>query len=183
MSVLLLNASYEPLRVISTRRALGLVLAGKAELLEAGDGVFRSATRACPVPLVVRLRHMVHIPFGARVPLTRRTLAARDRGNCQVSGCDRRGTTIDHVVPRSRGGKHAWNNVALMCPTHNRVKSDRLMADLGWSLKSAPRAPSGHYLVLVAAASTPKQAWLRYLDIPEMARISETGAPGWATAA
>ena len=167
MSVLLLNASYDPLRVISTRRALGLVLAGKAEMLGGGDGEVRSATAAYPRPVVVRLVQMVKIPFGARVPLNRRTLAVRDSHACQVRGCARRGTTIDHVVPRSRGGRHIWGNVALMCWQHNRAKSDRLLRDLGWSLKTPPRAPVGPWLVLVAAQALPREEWMPYLGLSE----------------
>ena len=163
MSVLLLNASYEVLNVISARRALMLVLAGKAEMLAEGDGQFRSATDSHPVPLVVRLRYMVRIPFGARVPLTRRTLSIRDGGVCQVAGCQRRGTTIDHIVPRSRGGRHAWENVALMCHNHNRVKADRALGELGWGLKAAPRAPSNHHLILVAGEAAVRDEWLPYL--------------------
>ena len=163
MTVLLLNASYEPLRVISTRRALMLVLAGKAEMLALGDGEFRSASHAYPVPIVVRLRYMVRIPFGARVPLTRRTLSIRDGGACQVVGCRRNGTTIDHIVPRSRGGRHAWDNVALMCYPHNRAKADRLLGELDWALKTVPRAPSNHHLILVAAEAALRDEWLPYL--------------------
>ena len=163
MTVLLLNASYEVLRVISTRRALTLVLAGKAEMLAEGDGEFRSATHSYPVPLVVRLRYMVRIPFGARVPLTRRTLSIRDGGACQVGGCQRNGTTVDHIVPRSRGGRHAWDNVALMCYHHNRAKADRLLSELGWGLRTIPRAPSNHRLILVAAEAALRDEWLPYL--------------------
>ena len=163
MSVLLLNASYEVLNVISTRRALMLVLAGKAEMLAEGDGEFRSATDAYPVPLVVRLRYMVRIPFDARVPLTRCTLSIRDDGVCQVASCQRKGTTIDHIVPRSRGGRHTWENVALMCYNHNRAKADRLLGEMGWNLKATPRAPSNHHLILVAAEAALRDEWLPFL--------------------
>ena len=164
MSALLLNASYQPLRVIPTRRALCLILAGKAELVEqVEDAEVRSATAAYPVPLVVRLRYMVKVPFGARVPLNRRTLTIRDDGECQVAGCGRSGTSIDHLQPRSRGGRHEWTNVALMCTHHNRVKSDKLLSELGWELKRAPRAPHDHHLILIAAKVEPKEAWLPYL--------------------
>ena len=161
MSVLLLNATFEPLSVITIRRAMGLVLAGKADLVEHGDGEFRSATRAYPVPAVVRLRNFVRLPFARSVPLNRRTLTSRDGGRCQVTGCTRAGTTVDHIVPRSRGGRHTWANVALMCYQHNRAKSDRTLSELGWTLRSVPRAPRGVRLVLGTAAAAPM--WEPYL--------------------
>lgn len=163
MTVLLLNASFEPLRVISIRRALGLVLAGKADLVEAGDGELRGASASFPVPVVVRLRYMVTLPFAAQVPLNRRTLAARDGGTCQVVGCVRRGTTVDHVIPRSRGGAHTWSNVVAMCQPHNGTKGDQLLSELGWELKATPRAPRGPMLVLAAAGTAPTPAWEPYL--------------------
>ena len=159
---LLLNASYEPLHIISTRRALGLVLAGKAELLEEGDDPWRSATQTFPIPAVLRLKYMVKIPFGARVPLNRRTLSIRDNGDCQVTQCRKRGSTIDHLVPRSRGGMHEWTNVALMCSDHNLRKADRLLSELRWELKAAPRAPRQHHLLTAAARVDP--VWAPYLQ-------------------
>ena len=165
MSVLLLNATYEPLHVVTLRRAIGLILSGKADLVEAGDDEIRSATESYPVPLVIRLRRFVRLPFATRVPLNRRTLTVRDGGACQVSGCHRKGSTIDHIVPRVLGGRHEWGNVALMCHDHNQAKSDRLLSELGWKLKAAPRAPKGTYLVLVAAQAKPDPAWEPYLAL------------------
>ena len=162
MDVLLLNASCEPLRLITVRRALGMVISGRAVMVEAGDGHVRSASDAHPVPLVVRLRHMVRIPFAARVPLNRRTLTKRDAGRCQVAGCPGAGSTVDHIVPRSRGGRHEWSNVALMCVAHNRTKSDLLLSELGWRLKRAPRPLSPAY-ALVEVGEEPINAWAPYL--------------------
>ena len=163
-SALLLNASYEPLHVISTRRALGLVMAGKADLLERGDDHWRSASESFPVPLVLRLRYMVKIPFSARVPLNRRTLNIRDNKACQVVRCSKRGTTIDHIVPRSRGGQHEWTNVALMCSEHNLRKSDKLLHEMGWQLKSVPRAPRQHHLVMATSNALVNPVWEPYLE-------------------
>ena len=166
MTVLLLNASYEPLRVITLRRALGLVLAGKVDLLESHDGeVLRSAGGAAyEIPVVVRLRYMVKVPFQSTVPLSRRAIDARDERRCQVAGCDRGGQTVDHVVPRSRGGTHEWTNVVLMCTRHNSHKGARLLSELGWHLKREPVAPRGE-LVLLARAGirTLPEAWVPYL--------------------
>ena len=165
MSVLLLNASYDPLHIITARRALGLLLAGEAEMLAEGDGQFRSPSRSVPVPAVVRLRYMVRVPFEARVPLTRQTLTIRDNGRCQVVRCKHRGSTIDHVVPKSRGGAHTWKNVVLMCGNHNEQKSDRLLSELGWELKTEPHAPRYHHLILVAANAVSQPSWQPYLQM------------------
>ena len=160
MAVLLLNASFEPLRVISLRRALCLVLEGKAESISTRDGEMVRSTGGdeFPVPLVVRLNYMVKVPYNSRVPLNRRTLTWRDRGECQVKGCDRRGNTVDHVIPRSRGGQHVWANVVLMCAKHNHTKSDSLLSELGWQLKRRPVAPRG--VVLVGADEPAWADWL-----------------------
>ena len=166
MTVLLLNASFEPLRVITVRRALGLVLASKADLIVPHeDEVIRSTGGATfEVPAVVRLRRMVRVPFQATAPLSRRAIQTRDGHRCQVAGCSRKGQTIDHVVPRSRGGTHEWTNVVLMCVRHNSQKGDRSLAELGWSLKQEPEAPRGALILLSRAGiRVPPASWGPYL--------------------
>jgi 5-methylcytosine-specific restriction endonuclease McrA len=166
MTVLLLNASFEPLRVITTRRALGLVLSGKADLVVPdGDEQIRSAGGArFAVPAVVRLRRMVRVPFQATAPLSRRAIQARDGRSCQVVGCARVGQTIDHIVPRSRGGRHEWTNVTLMCVRHNSQKGDRLLHEMGWKLKAEPTAPRGALVLLARAGlDAPPPLWAPFL--------------------
>ncbi len=166
MTVLLLNASFEPLRVITVRRALGLVIATKADLIvPIEDEVIRSTGGATfEVPAVVRLRRMVRVPFQATAPLSRRAIQTRDGHHCQVTGCQRKGQTIDHVVPRSRGGTHEWHNVALMCVRHNSLKGDRSLEELGWSLKREPEAPRGALILLSRAGiRVPPASWGPYL--------------------
>ncbi|WP_031092038.1 HNH endonuclease, partial [Streptomyces sp. NRRL S-15] len=106
--VLVLNASYEPLGVVPLRRALVLVLENKAICLEESGAFMHSATRAVPAPSVVRLKRFVRVPYRGPVPLTRRALFARDGGRCMY--CGAAATSVDHVIPRSRGGQHAWEN-------------------------------------------------------------------------
>ena len=110
---LLLNATYEPLCVVSCRRAVVLVLTQKAIPVEEGDGAFHSVTTAVPVPSVLRLTRYVRVPYRAQVPLTRRAVFARDGGRCVYCGAG--ATSLDHVVPRSRGGAHTWENVVAWC--------------------------------------------------------------------
>lgn len=167
MSVLLLNASYEPLRVVPLSRAMKMVVAGRAVLVaEDPSAEVRSGGGAIfPMPTVIRLLHMVVIPHKDRaLPLTRRNLVARDGGTCQVSECDRAGTTVDHVVPRSRGGEHTWRNVVLMCAYHNHRKGSRLLSELGWTLKTKPATPRAAIRLLAdARIAEAKPEWSTYL--------------------
>jgi 5-methylcytosine-specific restriction endonuclease McrA len=158
---LVLNATYEPIGVVPGRRALLLVLAAKAISLEAGDGVLHSATAAVAVPAVVKLTRFVKIPYRTIVPLTRRGVFLRDGGRCAY--CEAPATSLDHVVPRSRGGSHTWDNVVSCCRRCNHIKADRTVAELGWRLRRAPRAPSGvAWRILGTGRSDPK--WIPYLD-------------------
>ncbi len=143
--VLLLNATYEPLALISDRRAVVLLLGERAEAVahRPGGRVFHSARVAVEVPAIVRLLQMVRIPRWARTPpLTRRSVLRRDGGRCAY--CSAPADTVDHVVPKSRGGRHEWTNVVASCQRHNLQKGDHLLSELGWSLTSEPRAPDGH---------------------------------------
>jgi 5-methylcytosine-specific restriction endonuclease McrA len=164
MSVLLLNASYEPLTVVSWKRAMTLVISGRAEMVEqAGDRIVRSAGGAeFPLPHVVRLMQMVTFP-GMRAHRSPRfsksALTARDDRRCQVAKCDERGTTVDHLLPRSRGGETSWENCVLMCPAHNSRKGDRLLDEIGWKLKKRPVAPVGA-LVLTPARHSEWSRWV-----------------------
>jgi 5-methylcytosine-specific restriction endonuclease McrA len=110
----------------------------------------------------------VQIPFRAAMPLTRRALLARDEHSCQVSGCTRSGTTVDHVIPRARGGKHRWENVVAMCAKHNFTKSDKLLSEIGWALKREPRMPHGTMWLFIAIGIEPEEAWLPYIG-PQIA--------------
>ena len=158
---LVLNATYEPIGVVPDRRALLLVLAAKAISLEAGDAVVHSAAAAVSVPAVVKLTRFVKIPYRNVVPLTRRGVFLRDGGRCAY--CEAPATSLDHVVPRSRGGTHTWDNVVSCCRRCNHVKADRTVTELGWRLRRAPRAPSGiAWRILGTGRSDPK--WIPYLD-------------------
>lgn len=153
-SVLLLNATYEPIGLISWKRAITLVLVGKGELVEqSGDRVVRSAGgQSFPFPSIIRLVEFVRKARRdpSRLAPNRRNLAARDDGVCQVKGCERRGDTIDHLVPRSRGGDTSWENCVLMCSRHNSAKGDRTLTESGLRLKKTPARPNRDKLLAVA---------------------------------
>lgn len=165
MSVLVLNATFEPLRVLSIRRAVCLILEGKAEVLEESDEPFRSEFLSMGTPKVIRLRYFVQIPYRARIPLNRRTLMARDNAVCQFNDCRKVGNTIDHVIPRARGGQHVWDNVVAACSTCNSAKDDRLLSELGWTLKAKPKAPSGTRWLVIGIAPKYEAEWADYLGV------------------
>ena len=136
---LVLNASYEPLAVVAARRAVVLVLKEKAQIIESNGMVFRSEHLAVPAPSVVRLNYFVRVPFRARASLTRRAVFARDEWICQY--CGRPAENVDHVIPRSRGGMHTWENVVASCRVCNAKKENRSHEDVGMRLRRPPFAP------------------------------------------
>jgi 5-methylcytosine-specific restriction endonuclease McrA len=156
----MLNASFEPLCVVSARRAVVLVLKEKAEIIERNGAEFRSERAVIPAPSVIRLVHFVRVPFRTRVPLSRRAVFARDGHRCQY--CNHGAENIDHVVPRSRGGTHSWDNVVASCRACNARKEDRLLHEAGLRLNRTPVAPQAA-LWLLATAGSVDPAWHAYL--------------------
>jgi 5-methylcytosine-specific restriction endonuclease McrA len=158
---LLLNASFEPIKVVSARRAVGLLLSGKAESVDDGgrQAFYRSTSQSIAVPSVIRLKYQVKIPYRATVPLCRAAVLARDDRTCQY--CFRHGDTMDHVQPRSRGGKHAWENVVTACKRCNSNKDDQLLSEIGWTLVTTPYAPKAWFYVVFKFELDP--AWAPYL--------------------
>lgn len=161
--VLLLNSSYEPLTALPLRRAIVLVICGKAEVVHDDPAglVIHSATRSIAVPSVIRLRSFVRVPYRVRIPLTRAALMHRDRFCCAY--CGAKADTVDHVVPRSRGGDHSWENCVAACSTCNHRKADRLLGELGWSLRLVPTSPQGRHWRLLAVITDLDPVWARYL--------------------
>jgi len=146
---LLLNASFEPLCVLPARRAVVLVLREKAEVVARNGVELRSERLTIAVPSVVRLVQYVRVPHRSRVPLSKRAVFARDANRCQY--CDHTAENVDHVVPRSRGGLHEWENVVASCRACNARKEDRLLHETGMRLRRPPVTP--HHSVLFTAAS------------------------------
>lgn len=139
-SVLLLNQNYEPLNVCHVRRAIVLLGKGKAELLENGMGELRTASVIMPAPSVIRLMYLVRRPMPQR-RLTRREAFMRDRHRCQYCGKETKELTLDHVIPRQRGGRHDWENVVSACTTCNHRKGNRTPAEAGMHLMAKPGPP------------------------------------------
>jgi 5-methylcytosine-specific restriction endonuclease McrA len=162
--VLVLNATYEPLNVVSVRRAVLLLLKEKAEVVEAADAWLRSEQVAVPVPLVIRLVYYVRIPRRFSLPVSRRTVLARDHYACQYCNVQpgKAHLTIDHVVPRSRGGETHWENVVTACGPCNRRKGNRTPAEAGMFLLRQPRRPRYLALTLLEGAGAP-EVWSKYM--------------------
>ncbi|MQS08266.1 HNH endonuclease [Streptomyces alkaliphilus] len=146
---LVLNAGFEPLATVSLRRAVVLVMQGKAEIEQAHPGLrVRATTVEMPVPLVIRLRRYVKVPFRQRASWSRRGVLVRDRYRCAY--CGRRATTVDHVVPRSHGGGDTWLNTVAACREDNNRKADRTPAQAGMRLLNQPFEPTPADALLLA---------------------------------
>jgi 5-methylcytosine-specific restriction endonuclease McrA len=161
---LVLNATYEPLCVVSTRRALLLVLDDKAELIHDTGLSFHSERMVIPEPSVVRLSYYVKVPYQARIALNRRAVFARDGHRCQY--CGSAAENIDHVIPRSRGGAHTWDNVVAACRPCNTRKRDRLPEESGMRLHRKPIIPRKRTWILVANG-TMRADWEPYIGALE----------------
>ena len=162
--VLLLNSTYEPLTALPIRRAVVMVLCGKADVVhdDPAGPVIHSATRAIGVPSVIRLRTYVRVPYRARIPMTRAALMHRDRFRCAY--CGGKADTVDHVVPRSRGGEHSWENCVAACSGCNHRKAEKLLTELGWTLRLVPKPPKGQHWRLLCTVKELDPVWVRYLD-------------------
>jgi 5-methylcytosine-specific restriction endonuclease McrA len=160
--VLVLNATYEPINVCSIRRAVVLLLKEKAEMLERNARELHSERCTVARPVVIRLVSYVRVPHQAhRRKITRRAVFARDGWACQYCG-SRSNLTVDHVVPRSKGGQSSWENIVASCGPCNRRKGDSLPAQVGMKLRRAPRIPRAEIFIHVSAPTIPS-AWQPYL--------------------
>lgn len=161
--VLLLNSTYEPLTALPARRAIVMLLCGKADVVhdDSSGPVVHAEASSIAVPSVIRLRAFVRVAYRARVPMSRAALLHRDRFCCAY--CGARADTVDHVVPRSRGGAHSWENCVACCSTCNRRKGDKLLEELGWTLVRPPRQPTGQHWRLLSTITDLDPSWVRYL--------------------
>lgn len=139
--VLLLNASMEPLRVVGLQRAVVLIFEEKVDVLEEGQGVLRSQYVTYPVPSVLRLRIYRHIPYKDSMSISNRGVLSRDRYRCAY--CGKTAKTVDHIHPKSKGGKHDWMNVVAACYKCNNKKSNKTLEEVNWKLRYQPFVPRG----------------------------------------
>jgi 5-methylcytosine-specific restriction endonuclease McrA len=162
-SVLILNANFEPIHVCDLRRAMGLLLSDKAALVVNGRGEVHTISRVFPRPSVIRLQKMISRPR-PRVKLTRREILRRDNYTCQYCGKHSMDLTIDHVIPRHRGGKHVWTNVVAACPTCNHRKGGRMLEDAGMKLLHVPKEPPSTARYLFGRNLHDYQEWEPFLE-------------------
>ena len=160
--VLVLNATFEPINVCTVRRAVVLLLKEKAELLERGSFKLHSESSTLARPVVIRLVSYVRVPRDAhRRKITRRAVFARDGWTCQYCGA-RSNLTVDHVIPRCKGGTSTWENIVASCAPCNRRKGDRLPRQANMHPRTTPRAPRAEIFIAVASPTIPA-TWRAYL--------------------
>jgi 5-methylcytosine-specific restriction endonuclease McrA len=172
---LVLNASYQPLCVVPVRRAIVLALKGKAEVLHSNGAIFHSERLTLSSPSVVRLNYFVKVPYRARASMSRRAVLVRDNFECQY--CGRDAENVDHVVPRSRGGGHNWDNVVAACRPCNSRKENRSPAEVGMHLRHPPKAPHESVWIMVAVDRV-DPLWVRYLGFPGGLPVTALSANG-----
>ena len=161
--VLVLNGNYEPLNVCNTKRAMGLILTGKATVLENGRGFIRTVSRIYERPAVIRLVYVVRRPR-PRVRLCKREVLRRDEHRCQYCGRQMGQLTLDHIMPRYRGGEHRWENLVAACPQCNRRKGGRTLAEARMELLRQPFEPRPTAQYLFGRYVTGNGAWAKYLE-------------------
>nr|HID14785.1 HNH endonuclease [Anaerolineae bacterium] len=169
--VLLLNATYEPLRVIPVRRAVSLLMRGVVEGVEGVAARLRTPSTVFEVPSVLRLRYYVNVPQRGAV-WSRRGVLARDGYTCVYCGARvgerRRGRvlsradfSVDHLIPRSRGGGSTWGNTACACRWCNGRKGNRMPHEAGMRLRWEPKTPRVNYLVVSGEVPAEWKVYLR----------------------
>ena len=169
--VLVLNQNFEPLNVCPIRRAFVLVGDGKAEIIEEGQIVVRTSRSAYTAPSVIRLLYLIKRVHPV-AKLTRKELFMRDNYTCQYCGKQSRELTIDHVIPRHRGGPHRWENLVSACKACNHRKGGRSPHEANMTLLSEPHQPrvSRYYWVHQHLNGTYDPVWVKF--IPDADRLS-----------
>jgi len=164
-NVLLLNTSFEPLRVINWKRALTLLFSGRVEVLEEYPREIHSVSLTMRLPAVVRLLKLIRVKTGG-VKFSRQHIYARDGYECQYCGCKPplQELTYDHIIPRALGGQTDWTNIVTCCITCNRRKGGKPLEQSGLQLRGRPRKPSwGPYIVMTIGLRNPPEPWREYL--------------------
>ncbi len=160
--VLVLNQSYEPISVCSVRKAFMLVYLSKAELVETRNGSTISTIRHCyPYPSVIRLQSFIRVPY-KKVELSRKNILRRDSFRCQYCGSQSHPLTLDHVIPRSRGGNDTWENLVAACIPCNNRKGNRTPEEANMRLQIIPRKPN-HIVFLKHFMGKVDEPWKPYL--------------------
>ncbi len=161
--VLVLNANFEPLNVCTTRRALGLILTGRANLVLNGRSEIRTVSTSFPAPSIIQLQRMIKRPH-PRVRLTKREILRRDDYTCQYCGQSSPHLTVDHIVPRRLGGDHSWNNLVAACPACNHRKGGRILDQAQMHLLRVPCEPPASALYLFGRHLKENEEWVPFVQ-------------------
>ena len=160
--VLVLNNNYEPLSICNVRKAISLLYLGKAELVEAWDGrVLRSVSTSMPYPSIVRLSFFVRVPY-KKIVLSRKNIMRRDGYQCQYCGRSEANLTVDHIIPKSRGGTDCWENLVTACVECNNKKGDRTPQEAKMKLLRKPIKPN-HVMFMRHFVTSVDEKWKPYL--------------------
>jgi len=159
--VLVLNQDFSPISICAMQRAFLLVYLNKADLVTKANGsVIRTVTRVYPMPSVIKLKNFVHVPYKG-VVLTRQNIFKRDGFRCQYCGTSRN-LTLDHVVPKARGGKTSWANLVTACKNCNTRKGDYMLEEIGLTIRTRPFRPS-YVMFLRDYSGYADEEWIPYL--------------------
>jgi 5-methylcytosine-specific restriction endonuclease McrA len=139
--VLVLNQNYEPMAITNAKKAIILIYLGKAEIIEKNDAYIRSVSTSYPLPSIVRLTRYINVPR-KRIILSRKNIIKRDNHQCQYCGIRTGPVTIDHVIPKVRGGEDTWENLVCACVKCNNKKGNRIPEEAGMKLARKPQRPS-----------------------------------------
>ncbi|MBN1536038.1 MAG: HNH endonuclease [Anaerolineales bacterium] len=161
--VLVLNANFEPINVCTTRRAIGLILNGKANLVMNGRGEIKTVSSSFPRPSIIRLEKMIKRPR-LRVRLTKREILRRDNFTCQYCGQRVTNLTIDHVIPRHLGGEHSWDNLVTACPACNHRKGSHTLEQVHMKPITTPQEPPTSAQYLFARHVGDNDEWIPFID-------------------
>lgn len=158
--VLVLNQSYQPISVTTVKKAVNLTWRNKVDTIEISEQVLRSPNSEIPLPLVIRLKSGVKYNPFRRVELNRRNLFKRDKNCCVYCG-SKENLTVDHVVPRCRGGNTTWENLVTACHACNNRKDNKLPEEIGFKMKTQPKQPN--HLIFLTEETKLHEKWKPYL--------------------
>jgi 5-methylcytosine-specific restriction endonuclease McrA len=161
--VLVLNANFEPINVCNTKRAIGLVIAGKAMLIQNGRGEIRTVKKSYPRPSIIRLERMIKRPR-PQVKLTKREILRRDDYTCQYCGNRSNHLTIDHIVPRHMGGEYSWENLITACASCNHRKGGRTLEQAQMRLMADPSEPPESAKYIFARHLRQNRDWEPFIE-------------------
>ena len=158
--VLVLSKSYEPISITSSRKAFLLVYMGKADVVDLSGSQIKSASAEYDIPSIIRIKVRPAYNFYSRVELNRKNIFKRDNNQCQYCGSSEN-LTVDHIIPKSKGGESTWHNLVTACNRCNNKKDNKSLVETGMRLISEPKRP--HYVQFLIKKNNIKESWKPYL--------------------